>query len=126
MFSNFSLLLSEQPIEEPDIINIDTLFAKGDEDDDNDNDEDDDSSIDWDDRLYFPSEDKEIDISKNIRDMIHLEITINAICDAKCKGLCLKCGTNLNKGKCSCSSEEQVKEKTYGPLGNLRQQMERK
>lgn len=88
-------------------------------------DEDDDDSIDWDDRLYFPPEEKEIDISKNIRDTVHLEITINAICDPKCKGICLKCGTNLNTSKCNCS-EEQVQEKTYGPLGNLRKQMEHK
>lgn len=127
VFSNFSLLLSEQPIEEPDVINIGTMFGEdksvamnGDEDDD-----DDDALIDWDDRLYFPSEEKEIDISKNIRDLVHLEITINAICDAKCKGICLKCGTDLNNSRCNCSTEE-VKEKSYGPLGNLRKQMERK
>lgn len=87
--------------------------------------EDDEGSIDLDDRLYFPPEEKEIDISKNIRDMVHVEITINAICDPSCKGLCLNCGTNLNVSSCSCRKEE-VKEKSYGPLKNLKKQMQRK
>jgi hypothetical protein len=85
--------------------------------------EDDEASIDLDDRLYFPPEEKEIDISKNIRDMVHVEITINAICDPSCKGLCLNCGTNLNTSSCSCRKEE-VKEKSY-PLANLKNQMQR-
>ncbi|CAH2070948.1 unnamed protein product [Thlaspi arvense] len=49
------------------------------------------SWVDWEDKLHFPPEVKEIDISKHIRDLKHLEITINAICDAACKGMCLKC-----------------------------------
>ncbi|KAK9275743.1 hypothetical protein L1049_023012 [Liquidambar formosana] len=129
IFSNFSLLLTEEAIEEPDIINMGVLFgedkfrtstgsSEGLE-------EDDEALIDLDDRLYFPSEEKEIDISKHIRDMLHLEITINAVCDASCKGLCLKCGINLNTSSCNCSKQE-VKEKGYGPLGNLKTQMQQK
>ncbi|XVE83380.1 hypothetical protein DITRI_Ditri16bG0084300 [Diplodiscus trichospermus] len=120
IFSNFSLLLSEEPIEEPDIIDIGATFEQGYQE----MEEDDDESIDWDDQLYFPAEEKEIDISKHIRDTVHLEITINAVCDPRCKGICLKCGTNLNTSSCNCS--EEVKEKGYGPLGNLQKQMQQK
>ncbi|OMO56052.1 hypothetical protein COLO4_35800 [Corchorus olitorius] len=84
IFSNFSLLLSEEPIEEPEIIDLGATLEerfKSKED----MEEDDDASIDWEDRLYFPPEEKEIDISKHIRDLVHLEITINAVCDPKCK-----------------------------------------
>lgn len=87
--------------------------------------DDNEASIDWDDRLYFPSGEKEIDISKPVRDLVHVEITINAICNPKCKGLCLKCGTNLNKSNCNCS-KEKAKEKGYGPFKNLREQMQPK
>ncbi|KAA8544746.1 hypothetical protein F0562_019550 [Nyssa sinensis] len=126
IFSNFSLLLTEEPIEEPDIINMGVIFGEeklrtcGTSED-----EDDEESIDLDDRLYFPPEEREIDISKHIRDMVHVEITINALCDPRCKGLCLKCGSNLNTGSCNCSKQE-VKEKRYGPLGGLRKQMQQK
>ncbi|CAK7326073.1 unnamed protein product [Dovyalis caffra] len=125
IFSNFSLLLSEEPIAEPEIINVGTIFGNnkfkssiGKEEDD------DEASIDWDDRLHFPPDNKEIDISKPIRDMVHVEITIDAICDPRCKGLCLDCGTNLNKSSCNCRKEE--KGRGSGPLKDLKKQMQSK
>ncbi|PPD66627.1 hypothetical protein GOBAR_DD36495 [Gossypium barbadense] len=125
IFSNFSLLLTENPIEEPEIIDIGATFEQGFKSSYASNQaEDDDASIDWDDRLYFPPERKEIDISKHIRDLVHLEITINAVCDPSCKGICLECGTNLNT--CSCSCSDNVKDNTFGPLGILRKQMKKK
>nr|CAD1830670.1 unnamed protein product [Ananas comosus var. bracteatus] len=122
VFSNFALLLSEDPIKEPEEINMGTLYG---EDKAGDND---DASIDIDDQLYFPAEEKEIDISKHIRDIVHVEITINAVCDVNCKGLCLRCGTNLNRSSCSCG-KEMVPEKgkgNGGPLKELRKQMQQK
>lgn len=88
----------------------------------------DDASIDIDDQLYFPAEEKEIDISKHIRDIVHVEITINAVCDANCKGLCLRCGTNLNRSNCGCGGA-MTPEKgkgNGGPLKELRKQMQQK
>lgn len=105
IFTNFTLLLTEEPIGEPDCFFMGTIYgeeksktsSKSSDEDDNED------SIDLEDQLYFPAEEKEVDISKHIRDMIHVEITINAVCDPKCRGLCLKCGTNLNKSNCNCS-----------------------
>ena len=84
--------------------------------------EDDEASIDWEDRLFFPPGEKTIDISKHIRDLVHVEIIIDALCDPLCKGLCLKCGSNLNTTTCNCS-ERQMEERGYGPLRGLREQM---
>ncbi|KAK9115100.1 hypothetical protein Syun_021897 [Stephania yunnanensis] len=128
VFSNFTLLLTEEPIEETEVIDMGCIFGEdksrstvsnGEEDDNDD-------AIDLDDRLYFPAEEKEIDISKQIRDLVHIEITINAICDPSCKGLCLKCGANLNSGVCICSRKQESKEKPYGPFGNLKEQLQKK
>lgn len=123
IFSNFSLLLCEEPIEEPEIIDMGTVFGNDklkssicEEEDD------DEASIDWDDRMHFPPEDKEIDISKSLRDMVHVEITLDVICDPACKGLCLECGTNLNKSSCNCSTEKE-KDRGPGPLKDLKKQM---
>ncbi|KAJ6720758.1 LARGE RIBOSOMAL RNA SUBUNIT ACCUMULATION PROTEIN YCED-like protein 1 CHLOROPLASTIC [Salix viminalis] len=123
IFSNFSLLLCEEPIEEPEIIDMGTVFGNDklkssicEEEDD------DEASIDWDDRLHFPPEDKEIDISKSLRDMVHVEITLDVICDPACKGMCLECGTNLNKSSCNCSTEKE-KDRGPGPLKDLKKQM---
>jgi len=110
VYSNLTMLLSEEAIEEPEEINLGTIFG-----------EDDEKLIDFEDQVYFPSEEMELDISKQIRDLVHVEITINSVCDAGCKGMCLKCGANLNKTNCRCRREE----KTGGPLQNLKEQMER-
>lgn len=126
IYSNFSLLLTEDPIEEPEIIDMGVMFGEDKSrppPTDEEGDDEDEASIDLDDRLYFPPENKEIDISKHMRDLVHLEITINAVCDPNCKGMCLQCGTNLNTSSCNCR-EEQVEEKARGPLGNLRKQMQ--
>ncbi|KAL1565052.1 large ribosomal RNA subunit accumulation protein YCED 1, chloroplastic-like [Salvia divinorum] len=101
VYSNFTLLLCEEPIAEPEAINMGIMFGEekfktfeaG---------EDGDASVDIDDQLYFPLEEKVNDISKNIRDLIHVELTISAVCDPNCRGLCLKCDANLNNSKCSC------------------------
>ncbi|XP_072993344.1 large ribosomal RNA subunit accumulation protein YCED homolog 1, chloroplastic [Typha latifolia] len=126
IFSNFTLLLSEDPIEEPDVINMGVMFGqdKSKNSFGSSNEEDEDEDIDLDDRLYFPSEEKEIDISKHIRDIVHVEITINAVCSSICKGLCLKCGTNLNKSSCNCSKEVIESTDEYGPLKGLRKRMQ--
>ncbi|GKV39257.1 hypothetical protein SLEP1_g47061 [Rubroshorea leprosula] len=129
IFSNFSLLLSEEPVEEPEIIDIGAIFGKekfisSGSNEEEEEGEDDDWLIDWDDRLYFPPEEKEIDISKHIRDLVHLEITITAVCDPMCKGLCLTCGTNLNTSTCNCGKE--AKEKGHGSLRSLKKQMQKK
>ncbi|KAK7400177.1 hypothetical protein VNO78_11377 [Psophocarpus tetragonolobus] len=126
IFSEFSLLLTDEPTDEPETIDMGVIFGEdklktsgnnGEEDDDND------ALIDLDDQLYFPPEEKHIDISKNIRDRVHLEITMNSVCDPGCKGMCLKCGQDFNTGNCNCDKEE-VKEKSYGPLGNLKEKMQ--
>ncbi|XP_047326975.1 large ribosomal RNA subunit accumulation protein YCED homolog 1, chloroplastic [Impatiens glandulifera] len=131
IFSNFSLLLLEDPIEEEedDITNIGTIFGEdkfksyGKNSNKNEEEDEEDAVIDIDDRLYFPPEEKTIDISKNIRDMVHIEITINSVCSPQCKGLCLQCGKNLNITACICDKREK-KEKGYGPLRDLRSQMQ--
>lgn len=117
VFSNFSLVLSEEPIEEPEIINMGVIYGQSEQE------EDDEASIDLDDWLYFPPEEKVIDISKHVRDMVHLEIKINTVCDPMCKGLCLKCGQNLNNSSCNCSKQVS-KPKSYGPLGGLKEKMQ--
>ncbi|XP_025805841.1 large ribosomal RNA subunit accumulation protein YCED homolog 1, chloroplastic [Panicum hallii] len=123
IFANFSLLLTEEPVEEPDIVDLGTIYE---EEEDGASltgtlDEDD-QDVDWDDRLHFPAGDKEIDISKHIRDIIHLEITMDAVCSPSCKGLCLACGTNLNTSSCNCSQEKQQEPKNVkgrGPFEEL-------
>ncbi|XP_057507819.1 large ribosomal RNA subunit accumulation protein YCED homolog 1, chloroplastic [Actinidia eriantha] len=89
IFSNFSHLLTEEPIQEPKHKNMGLIFGE-DELGTCGGSEDDEASINWEDRLYFPLEETTIDTSKYIRDLVHVEITIDALCDPLCKGLWLK------------------------------------
>lgn len=49
---------------------------------------------------YFDGE--VIDITDLIRDTILLAQPLNNICSPACRGLCMKCGANLNKSECGC------------------------
>lgn len=43
-----------------------------------------------------------IDLDPDIREEIILNYQINPLCDINCKGLCPRCGRNLNSGECGC------------------------
>ena len=50
-----------------------------------------------------------------IFEQFQLQVPSHIICSDTCKGLCLKCGNNLNQSRCACSPE--VPEKS-GALAN--------
>jgi uncharacterized protein len=43
-----------------------------------------------------------IDLDPEIRDQIILDYPINPLCRQDCKGLCPKCGIDLNQVQCNC------------------------
>ena len=45
-----------------------------------------------------------IDLDPDIREEIILDYPLKPLCRPNCKGLCLKCGKNLNEGGCTCGS----------------------
>lgn len=44
----------------------------------------------------------EVELDEVFREMVILSQPLNNICSSDCRGLCLKCGANLNKGECGC------------------------
>ncbi|MFH1645334.1 MAG: DUF177 domain-containing protein [Candidatus Omnitrophota bacterium] len=44
-----------------------------------------------------------VEIDDNIRDAIMVDYPMKFLCSEDCKGLCLKCGKNLNEGTCGCA-----------------------
>ncbi len=46
-----------------------------------------------------------IDLAPIIYEQIILQIPIKPLCSEDCKGLCPRCGTNLNAASCDCSLE---------------------
>ncbi len=48
-----------------------------------------------------------IDLDQDIKEEIILDYPIKPLCNPDCKGLCPKCGKNLNEGGCSCAITEK-------------------
>jgi len=44
-------------------------------------------------------------ITDILREQILLALPMKALCTVDCKGLCSRCGTNLNTGRCNCPRE---------------------
>lgn len=52
--------------------------------------------------FYEKDDSSELDIAEDVREDLLLEIPMNPNCSKNCKGLCLKCGQDLNKKTCKC------------------------
>ena len=55
---------------------------------------------------YIQAPDYKLDTVSLLRDDILLELPSKFLCKESCKGLCPKCGKNLNEGECSCPEHE--------------------
>ena len=45
---------------------------------------------------------RQLDLREETRDALLLELPISAHCEESCKGLCPRCGADLNLGPCGC------------------------
>ncbi len=54
----------------------------------------------------FRITDNEIDLKDVVLQHLYMNLPISFICKDDCKGLCQKCGQNLNEGECSCGSDD--------------------
>jgi uncharacterized protein len=46
---------------------------------------------------------EELDLFTIMKEQIELNLPMKPLCDDLCKGLCTRCGTDLNTGNCKCS-----------------------
>ncbi|NWF51664.1 MAG: DUF177 domain-containing protein [Nitrospirae bacterium] len=47
----------------------------------------------------------ELDLSELVKEQIILNIPMKPLCNELCRGICLKCGADLNEGNCGCSEK---------------------
>jgi uncharacterized protein len=47
-----------------------------------------------------------LDLSEAVREEVLLAMNPYVVCDPECRGLCPRCGKNLNEGPCDCAEEE--------------------
>ena len=73
-----------------------------------------DSSDEEDAYVYF---DSMLDITKALSDEIALSLPTSWLCSDDCKGLCPKCGVNLNEQLCDCNTS---RENAFSVLKNIK------
>lgn len=47
-----------------------------------------------------------LDLSEAVREEVVLATNPYVVCDPECRGLCPRCGANLNEGPCGCTEDE--------------------
>ena len=47
-------------------------------------------------------ENETIDLGQLMREQFYLALPMKPLCREDCQGLCPQCGTNLNRGTCTC------------------------
>lgn len=55
--------------------------------------------------MTIPESATELDISQEIRDLVILSLPFQILCHPDCRGLCPRCGTNLNIQECGCQRD---------------------
>ena len=66
-------------------------------------------------------EDGFLDMDEQLREQLEMEFPMRFLCREDCKGLCPKCGKNLNEGECNCDHTEI--DPRMEPLRKLLEQM---
>jgi uncharacterized protein len=54
----------------------------------------------------FESTGLQLELGDAVREEVVLAVNPYVVCDPDCRGLCPKCGANLNEGPCGCTDDE--------------------
>ena len=73
---------------------------------------------------YAIIEDGFLDVDEQLMEQIEVEFPLRFLCREDCKGLCSKCGKNLNEGDCNCEKREV--DPRFAPLQKLLDEMKNK
>ena len=49
-----------------------------------------------------------VDLRGSVRDQVLLEVPLMNLCRKDCKGICSKCGNDLNSSQCECQNEGEI------------------
>ena len=72
---------------------------------------------------YAIIEDGFLDMDEQLRAQLEMEFPLRFLCRDDCKGLCQRCGKNLNEGECGCSKKEI--DPRLAPLQKILDQMKK-
>lgn len=64
-----------------------------------------------------------IDLRNPLRDQILLDVPLISLCNKNCKGICFKCGNDLNLNQCKCQNDKET-DPRFAILENLKDKLE--
>ncbi|MDI6773865.1 MAG: DUF177 domain-containing protein [Verrucomicrobiota bacterium] len=67
--------------------------------------------------IELPPDALSVDLTEDIRETILLRLSGYPVCRADCKGLCVRCGANLNRETCCCKPPDDGQ---WGALDQLK------
>lgn len=70
---------------------------------------------------YLSRDAVKIDITNDVREFALLSLPMKKLCREDCKGLCPKCGANLNTEECHCKNDDT--DPRWKPLENLKDKL---
>lgn len=73
---------------------------------------------------YAIIEDGFLDVDEYVLDQLEMEFPLRFLCSEDCRGLCQKCGKNLNHGDCGCAKKDI--DPRLAPLQKLLDEMNNK
>ena len=62
-----------------------------------------------------------LDMDEQLMEQLEMEFPVRILCKESCRGLCQRCGKNLNEGECDCDTREI--DPRMEPLRKLLEQM---
>jgi len=72
---------------------------------------------DLDDFWFIERGQRQLEITSRVREIILVSLPDHPACREDCRGLCPRCGQNLNRGPCGCQGKEI--DNRWGPLKDL-------
>lgn len=61
----------------------------------------------------------ELDLLHLAREQVRLGLPMKLLCSEECRGLCLGCGGDLNRGQCACTGDDQDDDSGLAVLSGL-------
>ena len=63
---------------------------------------------------------EEIDLEQSLREQLILSLPYAPLCKENCRGLCSRCGADLNAGDCKCPPEPKDSPQSDAPVVDKR------
>ena len=72
---------------------------------------------------YAIIDDGFLDMDATLTEQLEMEFPLRFLCKEDCRGLCQRCGSNLNEGECGCKDDEI--DPRLAPLKKILEQMKK-